>query len=204
MPSGYTAGVQDGTITDFRAFALGCARAFGALIVMRDDPADAPIPDEFKPDGFYASRLADAEKRLAELKAMKPSDVVRAAAKARTEEMDYHRSAATRTATTRQRYEAMIRQVEAWQPPTADHVGMKEFMAAQLRESLDWDCHDYQPPPEKSAGQWHADAVAAAAHAVASAATSLAEETKRCADRTAWVRALRESLAEPTPALVPA
>jgi hypothetical protein len=40
MPTGYTAGVADGTITEFREYALLCARAFGACIMLRDEPVE--------------------------------------------------------------------------------------------------------------------------------------------------------------------
>jgi len=45
MPTGYTYPVQDGKITELRDFALLCTRGFGALIMMRDEPMDAPIPE---------------------------------------------------------------------------------------------------------------------------------------------------------------
>ena len=35
MPTGYTAAVCSGEITEIKDFALSCARAFGALITMR-------------------------------------------------------------------------------------------------------------------------------------------------------------------------
>ena len=35
----------------------------------------------------------------------------------------------------RERYETMLAEVEAWQPPTPDHEELKRFMADQLRES---------------------------------------------------------------------
>lgn len=37
MPTGYTASVQEGKVTEFRDFAMECARAFGALVMMRDE-----------------------------------------------------------------------------------------------------------------------------------------------------------------------
>lgn len=61
MPTGYTHGVQDGTVTEFRDFALICARAFGATILMRDDPMDAPIPDEFQSSTYHLDRLKELE-----------------------------------------------------------------------------------------------------------------------------------------------
>lgn len=53
MPTGYTNRIQNGEITEFKDFALACARAFGALISMRDDALDAPMPAEILPDTKY-------------------------------------------------------------------------------------------------------------------------------------------------------
>lgn len=70
MPTGYTASVQDGKITEFRDFAMQCARAFGATITMRDDPSDAPIPEAFEPENYNAKRLIEAQEEIARLNAM--------------------------------------------------------------------------------------------------------------------------------------
>jgi hypothetical protein len=65
MPTGYTAAVADGTITEFPDFAMQCARAFGTLVLMRDEPQDAAIPEKFEPAGrdkgamlFHESKFA--------------------------------------------------------------------------------------------------------------------------------------------------
>ena len=46
MPTGYTSGVQDGSIKHFNEFVWDCARAFGSLIHMRDDRRDAEKKSE--------------------------------------------------------------------------------------------------------------------------------------------------------------
>lgn len=43
MPTGYTADLMEKGM-EFKPFVLQCARAFGALITMRDDSLDAPSP----------------------------------------------------------------------------------------------------------------------------------------------------------------
>lgn len=62
MPTGYTAAIADGI--DFKTYALSCARAFGALVEMRDEPANAPIPEEFKPSSYYVTSLASAREEV--------------------------------------------------------------------------------------------------------------------------------------------
>ena len=44
MPTGYTSGVATGEIKDFKTYALQCARAFGACIMLRDEPMSDEIP----------------------------------------------------------------------------------------------------------------------------------------------------------------
>jgi hypothetical protein len=199
MPTGYTADVQSGKVTEFPDFAMQCARAFGALIMMRDDPADAPIP-EFQPSDYHSKALATAEADVARLSAM-------TAEQAQTEADAEHAKAVRQNnewnaekAACRERYEAMILKVDAWTPPTPDHNGLKEFMLKQLRESIDFDCRPYDEPKALPGAEWLEKAKARAARSVEYHRDEHAAEVKRTADRNAWVRNLRESLTQPEPA----
>ncbi len=53
MPTGYTQAIVDNPNLSFKSFVLQCSRAFGALVTMRDDDNNAPIPDEIKPDDYH-------------------------------------------------------------------------------------------------------------------------------------------------------
>ena len=68
MPTGYTLDLYDVKDITFEEFALRCARAFGALISMRDEPIDAPIPERFEPSDYHLKELEKAKKRLKEVK----------------------------------------------------------------------------------------------------------------------------------------
>ena len=59
MPTGYTAKLMEQGQT-FPEFIMSCARAFGALIMMRDDPANAPIPEKFEPSDYHVRALKKA------------------------------------------------------------------------------------------------------------------------------------------------
>lgn len=73
MPTGYTA---DLTLdTPFERFAMRCARAMGACVMMRDDPMDAPIPDKWEPDDYYRKRLEDAKAKLAAAEEMPKAEL---------------------------------------------------------------------------------------------------------------------------------
>ncbi len=77
MPTGYTAAIKDG-IT-FKQFALTCARAMGALIMMRDEPSGAEIPAAFPPSTFHRDQLARLSDELGNLRAMTVAEIEKAA-----------------------------------------------------------------------------------------------------------------------------
>jgi hypothetical protein len=62
MPTGYTNKIYNGDKVTFPEYALTCARAFDALVMMRDDDNDAEIPNEFKPSLYSAGKIAEARK----------------------------------------------------------------------------------------------------------------------------------------------
>jgi len=49
MPTGYTLDLYDGKNITFKEFVMKCAGAFGALISMKDESLDAPIPEHLEP-----------------------------------------------------------------------------------------------------------------------------------------------------------
>lgn len=197
MPTGYTADVQSGKVSEFKDFALQCARAFGALITMRDDPMDAPIPDEFKPSDYYADSLKTSQARIAELEAMTPAQVEAAAQQAFKEATREKARWLAEKSEERGRYEAMIAKVNAWTPPTDDHVGLKAFMIEQLRDSIKFDCGDgsyWSEPKSMTGAEWLATEMKRARERLSYDKQHIADERKRAEDRTAWVRALKQSL----------
>lgn len=197
MPTGYTAAVGDGTLTDFPAFAMQCAHAFGALITVRDDLLDAPVPEVFQPESWYAERVAEAKGRLARLCNL---TVDQQDAECRAQHAAAVEARARRRrerAETRSRYEAMAQMVERWQPPTADHAGLKDFMRSQLLESIKFDCggeHYDSDPDQPKRSEWYENALSAARNEVERAERALADEIDRCAKRTQWVASLKASL----------
>lgn len=196
MPTGYTAKIQDGSITEFRDFAWQCARAFGALIEMRDDPMDAPIPEAFAADTkYYDLMIEDAERRLAELSAITPELADKEAAAAHQDALKGWNERKAERDRYRLRYLTMIEKVKAWQPPSADHLPMKQFMIEQLESSMKFDCVGYENAPEPKTGtQWLQAEEASATRSASYGRSERAKELARVKDRNKWVSQLRESL----------
>jgi hypothetical protein len=194
MPTGYTATLAEKE-QDFKDFVLQCSRNFGALISMKDEPFDAPIPDEFYPSDYHERELYKA---TAELKDFESSNVER-------KQEEYQNFVVTETKRKREynnkcgaqkeRYEKMLAKVDVWEPPTSDHSKLKSFMQQQLKSSIDFDCNFEMKPVIISFKEWEAQRLKQLKWDVDYHTKELAAEIERCKSRTAWVQTLKKSLA---------
>lgn len=201
MPTGYTAAIADGI--SFEQFAWNCARNFGALITMRDDPADAPVPQKFEPSSFYKEWLDNAKAELDRLDRMTLEEAAAAEKAEREKKAAYRDKRIKECNELRSKYEAMLGKVRAWVPPSPDHVNMKSFMEQQIAESIRFDCNTTyldNVPPVVCAADWLANAKAEAARKVANYSEEWAKELDRVASRNRWVEQLRASIPQPAKA----
>lgn len=195
MPTGYTAAIKDGI--SFEEYAWSCARAFGALVALRED-SNAPIPERFEPSDYQTKALADAESRLARAKRISPNQAELEAKAAFEADTQRQVQVLAEKLELRNKYNAMLARVVQWQPPTNDHAKYKEFMASQIRESIDFDCDETyyrdHPPVRLSGKEWLEAEIAEAARQVAYCSKSYGEEVERTEKRNIWISALRRSL----------
>lgn len=138
MPTGYTQQLTELDL-DLKGFALVCARAFGYLITMRDEPLDAPIPEKFEPYEFHKKELDKAEAHYNAIKGLgngafaeqwgvmdieeKIKSLKEYAAK------DDHKKVV-------RKYNDMLEKVRAWTPPSPEHEPLKNYMIDQLTQSI--------------------------------------------------------------------
>lgn len=193
MPTGYTAKVSSQEDYPFEKFVWECARAFGALILMRDEPSGARIPT-FEPSGYRSEQIAKSKARIAELEAMANGDIERGAHEFNDSNLRSWERRNEENAAIGRRYGRMIALVEAWTPPTPDHGGMKEFMLSQLSESLKFDVYQTYKPEAVGAVEWHHAQLALEKGHVEYHTDEHAKEVQRTRERNAWVSALRASV----------
>ena len=153
---------------------------------------DALIPEVIEPDAYHRDRLNDAYAKARELEVMTEEEADRRAAK----EYDDSVASKARYVESHRRsqeiYDSMLAKVEAWEPPTSEHVGMKKFMREQIELSktsfYDWPIH------RASGKAWLANAREMAAEEVRESAEKWRAAQERAARDTEWLRALRASL----------
>jgi hypothetical protein len=196
MSTGYTHNVMDGKITEFSEFALQCARAFRALITMRDDPQNATIPDEFKPEPYYQEKLAGAKEHMLTLQTMLPEQREIDCKKDYEEQVASKAKYKARAVLENERLEAMEKQVLAWVPPSAKHIEMKNFMLDQIEISKnDLSYYDrYDKIEKKTSKEWYYEQFEKAQKDIGYYAAEWEKEVERAKSRTLWVKQLRESL----------
>ncbi len=198
MPTGYTAAIADG-IT-FQQFALSCARAFGALIMMRDDPSDAPIPESFEPSNHHVEGLAKAKRRLEALYAMTSEERELATRAHIAEQTAYHSAEIAKNEALAAKYRDMLDCVLAWEAPSKDHDGLKRFMVEQITESIGFDCNSAYHENllaeigSLTAEEWLGKEVRSAQWEVEYHEKGQREELERVGGRNLWIQQLRESL----------
>lgn len=141
MPTGYTAAIEKG-IT-FEQYALDCARAFGALVHMRDEPHGTPIPDEIQPGTYNLNAFTKASTELGELDRLTMGEAEARAKEAFTAQVKDLTERIRAKQELRRKYEDMLAKAEAYVSPSPDHDNFKAFMCSQIRESIEFDCSDY-------------------------------------------------------------
>ncbi len=193
MPTGYTAGIEDGSVTTLKDYALRCARGFGALITMRDDDSNAPIPDKLEAStSYHDEHLAEAEKSLNDVSAMKEAECWKKARSEFDEEMKRHNEYQKERIEIKARYAAMKELTEDWSAP-AEVGELKKFMLDQINLCTRG---DYKPdPPVMLTGEsWRAKTLEKASRDIAYHTKTRDEELERTKGRNKWLSDLRDSL----------
>lgn len=196
MPTGYTADIKDGI--SFSTFALNCARAFGATITLRDESGGGEkIPDQFEPSDYHSKALEKAEADLLALGEMTPEACQEQCYGDFAADEAFRLDHLQKNKAQIDSYRSMLEQVKAWTPPSADHVGMKDFMIEQIESSIKFDDSSayYGVPTERLTGpEWLERKKEKALKDIEYHKTKHAEEVQRTGQRNAWIKALRDSL----------
>lgn len=197
MPTGYTDAISKGI--DFPQFTMRCARAFGALVMMRDEPTGAKIPI-FRPSTYSRDQLKATKKQFDRIKKMRVGTALEVAAKKAEEDLrvgheQYEKTVAERDGL-KAKYEDMLNHVHAWEPPTPDHEELKKFMVQQIEESIKFDCSlDYITDPElKTPEETFYLQLKQLTRDTDYHSKQWAEEQERTRHRNLWVNALVKSL----------
>lgn len=194
MPTGYTAKLHDDIPQSFEEFVLNCARAFAGW-TRELSGEDFPDP----PKQTYAQNALESyEAKLARLMALPYDEILAEHEVAYWDSRRRDEEQREKTARMRARYQEMLDKVRAWEPPTQEHQGLKDFMIEQLESSIDHDCHDFSYLITAKPFEWHEDRIANARRILERARDEAVKERERNEHNLAWTKSLRDSLAVTT------
>jgi hypothetical protein len=94
----------------------------------------------------------------------------------------------------------MLDKVKAWTPPSFEHIGLRDFMIQQIKDSIKWDCdlgYHERLLTEMSVitfEEWKKTALDDARRHVCYYTDELAKATTREAGRVVWLQQLIDSL----------
>ena len=196
MPTGYTQNIEKDDFT-FEDFALGCAKAFGACISMRDLPSSTPIPDEFKVEPYYQDKILETQKQIERYLNFKYEDWFELWDKDFEQKESRRIDSLNKNIKLLDNYNKMLDKVKVWKAPSKEHLGLKEFMINQIEESIDFDCDvDYynKPTAKVSIDVFKSETMAKLYKDLEYYTKNNEEDIKRVSQRSLWVKQLRESL----------
>jgi hypothetical protein len=199
MPTTYTARIHEGENVTFAEFVMTCARAMGPLITMKEEPADAPVPDEFPPSPRYAQNAERHRRQLAAIEAWTPEQAGADAAAAHAGALREAERDNAVACVRRERFTAMLASVRAWVPPSLDHEPLKRFMAEQLTTAIDRECSERSLPEPVSGQEWRTTRAEQERRMAEYYEREAAREAEQARWRTGWIKALRASLGAPPP-----
>lgn len=132
MPTGYTAGVVDGSVKTFEEFAKKCMRAFVGH--MRDDPWDADyVP--VRPSDYERESVEKLTKELKEIEAEDETRLWDAEVKRIKFTIKEFAKSYQERCKKNERLKKMLQRAKAFVPPTKEHTYIKDFMIQQLEIS---------------------------------------------------------------------
>lgn len=196
MPTGYTRDIEKDNFT-FEDFALSCAKAFGACISMRDLPSNTPIPDEFKVEPYYQDKILETQKQIEKHLNLTLEEWNSLCDKDFEQKESRRVESLNKNIKLLDNYNNMLDKAKAWQPPSEEHLGLKEFMINQIEKSMDFDysIEYYNKPTVKvSVDVFKSETMAKLYKDLEYYTKNNEEEIKRVSQRNLWVKQLRESL----------
>jgi len=192
MPTGYTDCISKEA--SFKEFATHCAYAFGALVAFRDSGVRDELPKKIEASDYHKKRINELKQ---EQRNLKTTDQGKYNREQHKKDIAYYEGRINEANSLREKYNAMLEKVRAWQPPTPDHDGMKKFMIEQITMSIEGDC-DTSYYKEKLNNYILADhyhkRLAEIPKDIQYHTEKQKEEEKRIAERNGWLQALKKSL----------
>lgn len=138
MPTGYTAGILDGTTKDFNQFAKHCSRAF--IMHLRDEPMDSEYKKREVSD-YHIKAIEKAKSELKQADSLSDEELIIQEKNRLIESKKYHLQSKEKDELNKVKINLFLEKAKAYVPPTENHQGIAKFMIEQLEKTIEFDCN---------------------------------------------------------------
>jgi len=193
MPTGYTYPIIQEKNYTFEQYVMNCARQFGACISLRDDP-NTEIPEKFEEKSYHKKEYEEALEELEELEKMGLKKIEKKLqVEFRKKENCYNENKKI-TAIKIEKYTVMLKKVVEWNPPSNEHIELKDFMINQIETSIKQDSYESDKPEKESAEDWLNCRINSAKRNIKYHMESWKADTDRIKSQNKWIKDLRDSI----------
>lgn len=197
MPTYYTNLIQKGI--SFEDFVMACTRNFGATLDMKDSPNDAKLPEEFEYDDMYLKDCYNSIRKFQRLLKLSYKECDERAKKEHMSNVKRLYERIKRLSKIKKQYLAMLDKVKNWNPPTEDHISLKDFMIEQIEGSIKFDCNiestkEDLNKPMLTGKEWKETKLKHIAQHIIFESEHMKKELHRVTSCNRWLQQVRDSL----------
>jgi hypothetical protein len=202
MPTGYTAYIENGEVTNAKDFLTLCLRAFGVCSSMRDESFIKQIPEEFKPNDYYFNAIKKAKKDIDDIMEITDEDLAIKILKERSSSIESYEKSIYDNDKKKKAYKEILHKIKCWEVPKK-YLSIKEFAIEQIemsQEQLDTDFYEKElekiRQEEISVQEYRAKKLNQLSDMLAYNSKCLQAEIKNIEEKNEFLRGFRESILE--------
>lgn len=136
MPTYYTQLLLEEKEANLAEYAMLCARNFGALFFMRDAPKNSIIPEKIQASPYHFNETYKYKKLLDEFESLSREDKIKILKEESVQRIKSYEEYESKRNLAVIRMETMLEKVNLWMPPSFQHTNLKDFMIAQIEDTL--------------------------------------------------------------------
>jgi hypothetical protein len=135
MATAYTQGILNGSIKNFKEFALRCARAFDAASHMKDDDGSAVYRKRVY-NSFYDEQIKETEKLINEFKSISDENIIKRKKENTEKRIEKFKNTIKETKQLEITLNNLLLEAKKYTPPTEEHKNLRYFMIEELENQL--------------------------------------------------------------------
>jgi hypothetical protein len=201
MPTGYTAILHEKDLSASE-FIMRCSRSMGALVTMRDEPLDAPIPEKFEPSSYYVKKEKELREELNRLRKMDDEEIEALGKEKFEKETKYHTEVIKEKEILLEKLNTLKKDTQGWDVYNcSEYKNLKDFTLDQLQIEIDdaiWSISYHQSEKKKvklqDSTSLYTKMLGETLKDLDSCKKNIEEEVARLKGRNEWLANLRESL----------